>query len=233
MDCRNGSWTLALASLALLATGGPARAGVSRDGGGAVFPVLGDLDGSCVVDIVDVAAIKALIGSDDPRGDLNEDGEVDRADLDLLLAVFGSTCGRRLVGDVDGDGLVTVVDLNALLGAFGSATPRADLDGDGTVGAIDEALLLANWGRSLSIWAVPVPVGSNQLSPLGTSMGAGSGGSVPSVRSMSWSTNWPHCHRKSVAPRSLGRESVCQLTALLTARGLGRPTPAIDAAPSA
>lgn len=52
------------------------------------------------------------------------------------------------VGDVDGDGDVDGADLGLLLGAWGPAAPgaAADLDRDGTVGGADLGLLLGGWG---------------------------------------------------------------------------------------
>ncbi len=52
--------------------------------------------------------------------DVNGDGVVDFADLNLILADFGSTA-PGLAGDVDGDGDVDFADINAALGAFGAA----------------------------------------------------------------------------------------------------------------
>jgi len=54
------------------------------------------------------------------------------------------TC--ELLGDLDEDGDVDGADLAELLGAWGSAIPGpADLDHDGTVGGGDLAILLGNW----------------------------------------------------------------------------------------
>ena len=48
--------------------------------------------------------------------------------------------------DLDGDGDVDPADLAILLGAWGTADVSADLDGSGVVDAGDLALLLAAWG---------------------------------------------------------------------------------------
>lgn len=49
--------------------------------------------------------------------DVTGDGEVNLADLNLVLANFGQTTGD---GDTNGDGVVDLADLNAVLAAFGS-----------------------------------------------------------------------------------------------------------------
>lgn len=49
------------------------------------------------------------------EGDLTGDGQVDSADLNVVLVAFGQTDG----GDVDGDGDTDSTDLNLLLAAFG------------------------------------------------------------------------------------------------------------------
>lgn len=49
-------------------------------------------------------------------------------------------------GDLDGDGDVDAADLAILLGAWGSSDAAADLDGSGAVDAADLALLLGAWG---------------------------------------------------------------------------------------
>jgi len=49
--------------------------------------------------------------------------------------------------DLDGDGMVGAADLDLLLGSWGPCECcPADLDGNGTVGASDLALLLGDWG---------------------------------------------------------------------------------------
>lgn len=53
-------------------------------------------------------------------GDANGDGAVDLADLNLVLANFGSTTSD---GDVNGDGVVDLADLNLVLANFGTTCP--------------------------------------------------------------------------------------------------------------
>lgn len=48
--------------------------------------------------------------------DVNGDGEINLADLNLVLANFGQTTSS---GDTNGDGVVNLADLNAVLAAFG------------------------------------------------------------------------------------------------------------------
>jgi hypothetical protein len=51
-------------------------------------------------------------------GDLDHDGDVDLADLGILLGDFGCT-GVNCVGDIDGDGDTDLADLGILLANFG------------------------------------------------------------------------------------------------------------------
>ena len=51
-------------------------------------------------------------------GDLNSDGLINLADLNLVLANFGQTGD---VGDATGDGVVDLADLNAVLASFGGS----------------------------------------------------------------------------------------------------------------
>ncbi len=57
--------------------------------------------------------------------------------------IFGApTCA----GDLDGDGQVDGADLGVLLSAWGSTDPLADLDGEGVVDGADLGVLLSAWG---------------------------------------------------------------------------------------
>lgn len=64
--------------------------------------------------------------------------------------VEGTPAEGAIPGDLDGDGDVDAADLAILLGNWGAcADPEdcpADLDGDGAVGASDLAILLGSWG---------------------------------------------------------------------------------------
>ena len=52
---------------------------------------------------------------------------------------------EEVFGDLDGDGDVDGADLAVLLGAWGEQNSIADLDGDGKVDGADLALLLGAW----------------------------------------------------------------------------------------
>jgi len=83
------------------------------------------LDGDGVQDLNDESwALENLRVSTDGDsscpGDVNFDGSVDLADLNLVLANFGQTTPN---GDATGDGVVDLADLNAVLAAFGASCP--------------------------------------------------------------------------------------------------------------
>jgi hypothetical protein len=71
---------------------------------------------------VDMGAFERMTDDDCLTGDLNDDCEVDGADLGLLLGAWGTTGP----GDLDCDGEVTGADLGILLGGWSSEldTPR-------------------------------------------------------------------------------------------------------------
>jgi hypothetical protein len=54
----------------------------------------------------------------DATGDLDGDGDVDAADLAVLLGAWGPTGGAGSAADLDGDGDVDAADLAILLGAW-------------------------------------------------------------------------------------------------------------------
>ncbi len=68
-------------------------------------------------------------------------------DTRVILTTAEAPCG----GDIDGDGAIDLADLNALLATFGSEVDPgtgADLDADGDVDLVDLNILLANWQQS-------------------------------------------------------------------------------------
>jgi hypothetical protein len=60
-------------------------------------------------------------------GDLNMDGFVGIADLNLVLGKWNQnvTPGSKLDGDPSGDGFVGIADLNTVLGNWNAGTPPA------------------------------------------------------------------------------------------------------------
>jgi hypothetical protein len=62
-------------------------------------------------------------------GDLNADGFVGIADLNIVLGVWNTnvTPGDLLAGDPSGDGFVGIADLNVVLGNWNAGTPPGDL----------------------------------------------------------------------------------------------------------
>src|SRR5262249_2958831 len=59
-------------------------------------------------------------------GDVNGDGQIDLADLTVLLSSFGSCIpflGFNPAADLNGNGWVDLSDLATLLGSFGTACP--------------------------------------------------------------------------------------------------------------
>jgi hypothetical protein len=82
----------------------------------------GDVDASQVAsDHSPVVVDFVLPGSEDIPGDLDGDGDVDHADLGILLADWGCT-GGNCSGDCDGDGDTDHADLGILLANFGTGT---------------------------------------------------------------------------------------------------------------
>lgn len=55
----------------------------------------------------------------------------------------------QLDGDTNADGSVDLADLNAILAAFGSSNQAADVSGDGFVDLTDLNIVLANFGQSI------------------------------------------------------------------------------------
>ena len=54
--------------------------------------------------------------------------------------------GTTVRGDLNDDGIVNAADLAMLLAEWGSSNGSADINGDGIVNAADLAIMLANWG---------------------------------------------------------------------------------------
>ena len=58
-----------------------------------LYPILGDVNRDCLVNVVDLNHVLAGFGGSAEHLDLSGDGVVDDVDLELLLVVWGSTCG--------------------------------------------------------------------------------------------------------------------------------------------
>ena len=63
----------------------------------------------------------------------------------MAIATLGPAA-PSIPGDFDGNGEVNGADLSILLSAWGTTDPQADLDGNGEVGGSDLAILLGGWG---------------------------------------------------------------------------------------
>jgi cyclophilin family peptidyl-prolyl cis-trans isomerase len=99
-----------------------------------------DFDGDIDQDDADLLTTTLVGGSDEPQYDIDRNGLVQQADLDLLNAL--------LMGDIDGDGFVGIADLNMVLGNWNQTTPPsgdADTTGDGFVGIEDLNAVLGAW----------------------------------------------------------------------------------------
>ncbi|MEO0587421.1 MAG: hypothetical protein AAF078_07265, partial [Planctomycetota bacterium] len=125
----------------------------SLAGGAYLFSVdgstrlLGDVDQDGDIDVADIDLLATYLGTGNTadEGDLDYDGDVDSDDTEVLLSQLGS-----LPGDADLDGTVDTPDLAILAGGFDQpATSWADGDftGDGWVGTPDLAVLAGFFGE--------------------------------------------------------------------------------------
>ncbi len=96
------------------------------------------------------------VGDDSPDipegilGDLDNDGDVDKFDLQILLDAWGPCNTKICIEDLDNDRIVGVSDLLILLGNWtGDFTGGfiADLNNDCVVGVEDLLILLGLWGE--------------------------------------------------------------------------------------
>ena len=106
--------------------------------------ILGDFDRDGIVGSSDFSA---LLGGFGPchtaPADANGDGEVNAADLTIVLGAWGTAASD---GDINGDGVVDASDLTELLSAWGAPAECDDLTGDGVIDASDLAIFLSLWG---------------------------------------------------------------------------------------
>ena len=100
-----------------------------------------DLDGEINQDDADLLSTVLGSGSDEPQYDVDGNGTIEQADLDLLNSL--------LQGDLDGDGYVGLNDLDLILNSWNQNVPIAEGDGDanddGYVGLDDLDLVLNAW----------------------------------------------------------------------------------------
>lgn len=109
----------------------------------------GDIDRNGLIDTGDIDSLAAAIsaGASDLKYDYNDDMSVSLGDLDDLLAEqFGS-----LLGDLDFDGVVGPADLDLLLAGYGDSGRYVDgdLTGDGKVDFADWVRLSHRYGQQL------------------------------------------------------------------------------------
>ncbi len=81
--------------------------------------------GSCTAETTPDVEATGRLASDPPgeMSDLNADGQVDLADLTILLANHGKTNVLYDDGDFSGDGTIDLVDLTVMLQNYGQACP--------------------------------------------------------------------------------------------------------------
>ncbi|XAM01125.1 dockerin type I domain-containing protein [Phycisphaeraceae bacterium D3-23] len=78
-------------------------------------------------DFNDNGVAYTLLIDETVTSDLNGDGFVGAADLDILLAHWGDASGSPLTGDANGDGTVDQADLDIVIGAWGEGTPPSSV----------------------------------------------------------------------------------------------------------
>ncbi|MEQ9453718.1 MAG: hypothetical protein RLN76_03885 [Phycisphaeraceae bacterium] len=133
----------------------------SAGGGGSgvaiwTVPILGDFNADALIDLADLELLVANYGSADAEFDVAGDGGV--AGLSDLTVLVEELIGT-FMGDADLDGTVGLVDLSLLAGNFGAFGPsigwsQGDFDGSGQVTLADLSLLATNFGQTA---AVPSP----------------------------------------------------------------------------
>ncbi|XAL99357.1 PEP-CTERM sorting domain-containing protein [Phycisphaeraceae bacterium D3-23] len=81
----------------------------------------------------------------------------DRATLETYLMDRWGIVTIDLDGDLNNDGFVGAADLDLLMAHWGTANAIADEDGSGTVGQGDLDIVTANWGNGTAPGGVPEP----------------------------------------------------------------------------
>ena len=120
----------------------------------------GDVDIDGIVGTSDIDTMFANLGSSDPLYDLDEDGDADNADVDLLVETLLDT----FYGDANLDGRADAADLNQIGINWQSGDlgwENGDFTGDRNVNAADLNVLGINWqmGAPAAASAVPEPTG--------------------------------------------------------------------------
>lgn len=119
----------------------------------------GDFNADGHVDVQDIDALIALVGTSAPPSDaafdLNEDGLINRFDLNLLVETLVETplgIGTSL-GDANLDGVVGLLDLDVLGAAFNGpgSWANGDFNANGQIDLLDLDLMGANWGDTASL----------------------------------------------------------------------------------
>lgn len=110
-------------------------------------PASADFDNDGEVDAADIDLLMEArnAGGNDPNFDLNGDGQVNEADVNYLVEVILGTN----YGDANLDGAVNATDAAIVAGNFGSTGggwAAGDANGDGIVGLQDLAMLQAHFG---------------------------------------------------------------------------------------
>ena len=127
---------------------------------GVGVPLIGDFDSDGDVDIDDINAFAgnfaATASGDLAQLDLNGDGEITSADLEVHVTTYVQTANGQtgtFLGDLNLDGSVDVLgDAFTLIGSLGSAATsyaQGDINLDGTVDVLEDAFeLIGNLGSS-------------------------------------------------------------------------------------
>ncbi|MEQ9460523.1 MAG: trypsin-like serine protease [Phycisphaeraceae bacterium] len=124
----------------------------------------GDIDGDGLLTAADIDLIAAGFGSANPLLDLNSSGLVTSADVDAWLVLAGSARG-----DANLDLAVDLIDLSILASGFGGSADGwadADFNADGLVDLIDLSQLAMSFGVG-SPTNLPEPVGVYAIVGLG------------------------------------------------------------------